>query len=101
MRTFDQLTQDEQMHAVEKLRDKIIEDTVSEHIPECFQAFTKEIQTIFDDFNANYNQVPWYFVKDYLIERIEDNRPMKLAMLHYAGKLAKQAFYPEANDVIV
>jgi hypothetical protein len=98
MRNFDQLTQDEQMRAVKKMRIEILEMTLSGSTPEFWKPFEYEVEGAFAD--AESNETPW-FAGEYLLERMEANRDMKLAMLHEAGRTAKRAFYPNDDEVII
>jgi hypothetical protein len=95
MRTFEQLTQDEQMQAVETLVDDIVRMAASGGTPICFQNFSEQLEEVMDEISFDDS------AEDAVRNKIESDYPMKLAMLRHAGTIAKRAFYPEAYEMII
>lgn len=98
MRNFDHLSQDEQMQAVDQMRKDILEMALGGSLPACWEPFQYEVEGAHAD--ANANDTPW-FAGQYLMERLDANRDMELAMLHQAGKVAKMAWYPDDDEFII
>lgn len=96
MKRFEELSQDQQMHAVEDMADQIIYTTMEGIIPPCFHDFAREINTVFDQ---TEDTISIWAVEPYLRDKIESIHAMKLAMLHEAGKMAKRAIYLEEGDI--
>jgi hypothetical protein len=95
MRTFEQLTQDEQMQAVEMLVDEIVRMAAGGETPVCFEDFSEQLEEVMDEISFDDS------AEDAVRNKIESDYSMKLAMLRHAGKIAKQAFYPEDDEFII
>jgi hypothetical protein len=97
MKNFEQLTQEEQMFAVEEMVDTIVLSTLDGMIPDCFLKFQDEVDDVFvEEQSDNEDEM-----EDAIRETIEANKEMKLAMLHQAGAMAKRAIYLEDGDITV
>lgn len=97
MRTFEQLTQDEQMFAVEEIIDNIVLSTLDGFVPDCFLQF----QQLIDDVYRNESHESEAEMEDAIRTLIENNQSMKVAILHQAGAMAKKALYLEDGDITV
>lgn len=87
MRTFDQLTQDEQMEAVDAIVELLITSTVNGYTPECFRSYQSLIDSVI-------SISPPDLAKDRLLQALDYKRDMYVSMLHQAGKIAKVSYYP-------
>lgn len=93
MKTFDQLTQDHQMLAVEQVIDDMVSTTLNGILPACFLPFISEIdQTLSAAFLSK---------EAMLRQLIEQRKDIKIAMLHQAGRTAKRTVYLEDGDLTV
>lgn len=92
MRTFDQLTQDERMRAVEHFVNVLIEFTACGQTSACFDEYQYVLDQLFVGTDDH---------KEILIDYLEGDRNMKVALLHQAGKTAKQAWYQDYGDLLV
>ena len=96
MKTFDQLSQDQQMWAVEEMSSTIIHTTLEGIVPPCFHDFAREIDAVFDETD---DTVSIWQMEPHLRTKIDNDPAMKLAMLHQAGNMAKRAIYLEEDDI--
>ncbi len=87
MRNFDQLSQDEQMKAVDDITELLITSTVNGYTPECFRSY----QTLVDSI---ISISPPDLARDRLLQALDVKREMRVAMLHQAGQIAKASYYP-------
>lgn len=92
MRRFQELSQDEQMLAVEHFVQHLIECTVNGYVPVCFEAYQPTLDTLFDQ---------TFDIKKLLLDHLENDRPMKVSMLHQASDIAKKSWYVEYGDIVV
>lgn len=100
MKRFDELSQDQQMDAVDDMADSIIFTTLDGIVLPCFANFTDEIDQVFDQAETH----PAYSIEDVetpLRFKIENTPAMKLSLLHEAGRMAQVAFYIEDDDLVV
>ena len=87
MRNFEQLSQDEQMQAVDDIIELLIISTVNGYTPECFRSYQSLIDSII-------SISPPDLAKDRLLQALDLKREMRVAMLHQAGQIAKVSYYP-------
>lgn len=99
MKTFRDLTPAQQTKAVEQLFNQIITDSLEVgFLPEELDEYHDFLRDSINEGEAK--NTPW-FIPEIFVGKVEANQDLKNSIMKMATSLAKKAFYPDPQDLIV
>lgn len=93
MKTFDQLTPDQQMDAFDQMRHILALNLIKGDVILSLRPYEDDIMTVIDHSLKGKGNVLRASPFDFL-QNMEDNPQLKLAFLHEVGRMIKKAAYP-------
>lgn len=99
MKTFKELSTEEQNKAVEFCTNELVATiTQDDIIPDCMDDYASEIEAVLEE--ADRLETPW-FAHEMLMELLLSNKELHKTVTTKARTIAEIAYFPEASDTMI